>query len=537
MLKELRITNLILISSANISFDRGFNVLSGETGAGKSAIIKALHLLAGDKVDASIIRHGADKAIVEGLFDIDHTPEATAFLKQFHLDHEEGEELIIRREITQTGRGRCTVNNQLIQQALLRKLGHLLFEMVGQHANQKLLLLDQHRYLVDLYGAHLDEANAFAKSWEKENRLAKELRDLIKNEAQRLRDIEVCQQELEELNEANLKEGEEEVLFKEYSRLSNADEIASKVDEISQVLNGEKASVLSALKRQTHHFEQLVRLDPSFEECAQSHKNALMELLEVAYVLEKFDGHGDHRQEHLESLNERLTLITKLKRKYGETISAITAYKEETAHKLNTLESADIQIEDGKAELATLKGYNQHSAAALSTKRRASAQELAQKLTEQLRTLNMPKVQFEIDLSSSLRSSLGDDQIEFFLTPNTGERRIPIKEHASGGELSRILLALHTLLAGKGAIATLIFDEIDANIGGATSVVVGEKLRAIGQQHQVLCITHFPQVAKHADHHIQIEKREEEGRTFSHIARLDAGGRKKELARMSGLPS
>lgn len=535
MLRELRIQNLILISSATIHFDGGFNVLSGETGAGKSAIMKALYLLIGEKGDSSVIRHGSDKAIVEGLFEIEKIPGVLALLEQSNIEHQEGEDLIIRREISSAGKSRCTINNQSTQLALLRKIGSLLMEMVGQHANQKLLSLEHHRYIVDLFGNHLSDLAAFSRSWEQENQLAKEIERLITSESQRLRDIEVCRLEWEELEEARLKEGEEEELFAEYTRLANADEISAKIQEITQTLNGERISVIGLLKKHTQAFDQLSRLDPTYQECALSHKNALMELQEVAFTLERLSGHIENNSERLQLINDRLTLINKLKRKYGETISSIQAYQAQTKLKLENLESADIQIEEGKTKLALLKAYNNELAADLTAKRKDASLKLAESLATQLNALNMPKAQFQIDVTTQPRNSYGNDLIEFFLIPNVGEKRIPIKEHASGGELSRILLALQTLLAGKDAVTTLVFDEIDANIGGATAVVIGEKLKSIGQKHQVLCITHFPQVAKQADHHIQIEKREEEGRTLSHITRLDAKGRRKELERMSGL--
>lgn len=535
MLRELRIQNLILISNATIHFEKGFNVLSGETGAGKSAIMKALYLLTGEKADSSVVRHGADKAIVEALFEIDTIHGMASLLEQANIDHEEGEDLIIRREIATTGKGRCTINNQTTQIGLLKKIGSALLEMVGQHANQRLLHVEQHRQITDIFKDLLPDVTTFSKSWTQETELAKEIDSLIKSESQRLREIEIYHSELEELQEAGLKEGEEEDLFTEYTRLANADEITTKLQEIIQTLNGERVSALTILKRHSSVFDQLIALDPTIEDLALSHKNALMELQEVAYSLDKLASRVESSPERLTTINDRLTLITKLKRKYGENISAIHNYQEEIDKKLQTLESADLRIEEGKAQLEILKERTNALAQALSAKRKAAAKELAEAITLQLRALNMPKVQFEIDVTSSSRTSQGDDQVEFFLIPNVGEKRIPIKEHASGGELSRILLALQTLLAGKEAVATLIFDEIDANIGGATAVIIGEKLQQIGRQHQVLCITHFPQVAKQADHHIQIEKREEDGRTFSHITPLDTAGKKRELDRMAGL--
>lgn len=537
MLKELHIQNLILVSSATIPFYPGFNVLSGETGAGKSAIMKALYLLAGEKTDFSVVRHGTEKAIVEGLFDIDGIPELIPLLAQLNIDHEEGESLIIRREVALTGKGKCVINNQTTQLASLRKIGAVLFEMVGQHANQKLLSLEHHRLIIDLFGGHQKDVAQFAKSWEKENQLANELDGIVKNESQRLREIDIFRAELEELNEAGLKEGEEEELFLEYSRLANADEISTKLTEITETLNGERLSILTLLKKHTHLFDQLIKLDPEFKESASAHKNATIELQEVAYNLERLRGRIEDNPGRLETISERLAVINKLKRKYGDSVAAIQAYKASADQKLKALESSDTRLEEGKAALIELRQSNSLLADKLTLQRKTTANKLSNALTEQLRGLNMPKVVFEIDLKQQHRTSSGDDLIEFFLTPNIGEKCIPIREHASGGELSRVLLALQTLLAGKQSVSTLVFDEIDANIGGTTSVVIGDRLGEIGKNHQVLCITHFPQVARRADYHIQIEKKEEEGRTLSYITPLDAEGRKRELDRMSGVPA
>lgn len=535
MLIELRIQNLILIPSAVIHFEKGLNVLSGETGSGKSAVIKALYILSGEKVDTSVIRHGAEKATIEGLFDIDSNQEAKKILEAYNIDHEANEELIVKREISKNGKSRCTINNQAAQLMVLKKLSDCLLEMVGQHANQRLLSTEHHRRILDIYGDLIPSALTFANAWTKEIHLADKLDQLIKSESQRLREIEICRQELEDITEVNLKEDEEEILYSEYSRLSNADIISTTLREIADMLDGERHSILSQLKKHITSFDHLISLDSTFNEPAMSYKNAFIELQEVSYTLNKLSSKISHNPERLAEINERLSLINKLKRRYGATFQEVINYRETLVKKLADLESADIQIEEGERELTKLKSENDRLAKELTTRRKEIAEELGTKIIEQLCALNMPKAQFEIAIRKQQRSQHGDDGIEFFLIPNIGERRVPIKEHASGGELSRILLALQTLLAGKESIPTIVFDEIDANIGGATAVVIGEKLVEVGKKHQVLCITHFPQVAKQADFHIQIEKHEENGRTFSQITRLDAKGRKKEINRMLGI--
>jgi DNA repair protein RecN (Recombination protein N) len=340
--------------------------------------------------------------------------------------------------------------------------------------------------------------------------------------------------ELEELRETNLKEGEDEELFTEYSLLANADELASRVNEIMHALTGEKQPVLVSLNRQKSHFEQLVRMDSTLVELAKSYENALLELQEVAYTLQRYQSGIEHNPTRMDFINERLALINRLKRKYGQTVTEIKAYQKKAEAKLLSLESIDAQIDDLKQQLLVITEHNRQLSEALSNKRNAAAKRLEVAVVEQLRALNMPKVDFHCLVTSQKCNKWGENKIEFFLSPNVGERQVPIKDCASGGELSRVMLALQVLLAGKECIPTLIFDEIDANIGGETASIVGEKLRDIASKHQVLCITHFAQVAKQAHHHLQVSKQEQAERTFSTVKILGKKERQLELQRMQG---
>lgn len=534
MLKELRLKNIVLVESASILFKEGFNVLSGESGSGKSAIINALSLIAGDRCDLSALRRDADKGSVEAVFDVEGLPLLLDLLEASGIDHEPGNELFIRRELTASGKSRAFINNQLAQLTLLRQVSDHLFNMVGQHANQKLLSLDYHRKALDLAGDLQLDIKTFAKSWDEENQTRQTLETLVNSEAQRLRELEMCRIELEELQEANLKEGEEEEVFEEYTRLSNADALAETVGQITGTLSGERNGVLPILNRLKSTFEQLAKLTPALTDTAASYQNALLELQEVSHTLNQFEGRIEHNPQRADHLSQRLEIITRLKRKYGQTIQEIHAYEEKIQAKIKTLENADIQIEDLQSKLKQLSEKNQKLANELTTKRKKAAKLLEEAITDQLHDLNMPKAQFHIEIASQSRNSHGDDRIEFFLTPNIGEKQISLRECASGGELSRVTLALQAVLAGKENIPTLIFDEVDANIGGETASIVGEKLCEIGRQHQVLCITHFPQVAKQAQHHLCISKQEQNGRTITQVDSLDNTTRERELARMSG---
>ncbi|MBA3816011.1 MAG: DNA repair protein RecN [Parachlamydiaceae bacterium] len=534
MLKHLRLTNIVLIEMTEISFSPGFNVLSGESGSGKSAILNALNLIAGERSDVSIVRRGAEKGIVEAVFDIDILMAIPKFLEEAGIDHEIGNELLVRREIFISGKSRAFINNQAVQVGFLKKLSEFLFEVVGQHANQKLLSLDYHQQTLDLFGNLQDDAATFYNCWNEESAVRRELERLTSSEAQRLRDSEVCRMEIEELEEANLKDGEEETLFAEYSLLSNADDLVQKVSEINRILNGDKIAVLSHLSRQKLLFDQLVEMDPALKETATSYQNALLELQEVAHTLRIYENRIESNPAKILQLNERLSLINRLKRKFGTSINEIHAYLKATKEKLFSLENADANIELLQSKLKMLEEQCNAHSESLTNKRIKIAKELEISVVQHLRVLNMPKVEFIIKISPQKRCRIGDDKIEFFLIPNVGEHCVSLRECASGGELSRIMLALQALLAGKEQIPTLVFDEVDANIGGETAGVVGEKLLEIGAKHQVLCITHFPQVAKLAKHHLQIFKQEIDGRTVTHVKSLDKETRKKELARMLG---
>lgn len=533
MLKELHIKNIVLVESAQIAFEKAFNVLSGETGSGKSAIMNALGLIAGERADMGMIRKGATEATIEAFFDIEAIPGIPLILSEAGIEHEPNDPLIIRREISLTKQGRAFVNNQMAQLSLLKKLGELLIEILGQHANQKLLSLENHRLIVDVFGDIKGLADEFGESWRRENDIKERLQLLISNEAKRLREIEVCRNELEELTEAALKEGEEEELFAEYTLLNSAEEIQSSANLIYEALSGDHAA-LPKLSRLSVTFAELTKLDPSLADSLESYKNAVIELEEVAYTLRSYLSGVEHNPARSEEIDERLKLINRLKRKYGSSFEEIHRYLEQTKEKLAELENAHYQIKDLEDELAAVRDKSDKLAKKLTEKRAAAAKALSKAMVKELQDLNMPKVDFQVVVEGQKRSQHGDDRVEFFISPNVGEHSIPVKDCASGGELSRVMLALQTLLAGKENIPTLIFDEIDANIGGETAVVIGQKLCHIGSKHQVLCITHFPQVAKHSHHHIQISKSEVDGRTLTMVQTLGKKEKLEELARMEG---
>lgn len=533
MLHELRIQNLVLFESTTVAFDRGLNILTGETGSGKSAIMAALRLIGGERADAELIRHGSDKAVVEAVFS-PPTRDLAHLLEESGISFDPTEPIIIRREIGSSGKGKAHINHQPVLVSLLRTLSPYLFEMVTQHANQMLFSTDAHRQILDAFGGIHEQLGTFIRCWEDEKNLIEEKNSLETQNSERLRLSARYEAEIEELTQASLQDGEEDELFAEYTKLINADEIAKLVEDISEELTGDDKPILTRLNRHLTMLEKLRGIDPKSQELAQSFKNAVSELQEVSYGLRRYRNGIDSNPEKAFELNERLTLISKLKRKYGPTIPSMLVYLQEIESKLSSLQNADERLDRLDKEIVIAAKKTEDAALTLTKARVKAAAALSKALTKEIRSLNMPKAELVVSLAKVKRTKNGDDHIEILMSPNMGEKQISVKECASGGEISRLLLSLKTLLAGLQATPCLIFDEVDANIGGETATIVGQKLQQIAKSQQLMCITHFPQVAEQADHHLQVSKSEVNGRTIGTVVILDAQGRQREKERMLG---
>lgn len=533
MLKELIIQNVILIEYAHIYFEKGFNVLSGETGSGKSAVIQALHLALGGRSEVGLIRHQADKASIEAIFDMQALPLLRSFLNERGIEVEDPSFLILKRELSSTGKSRSFINHQPVQLALLRQVGDHLVELVTQHANHKLFALEQHRILLDIFGNHLKALEDYQSIWQKSEISSKKLGELKEALPHRTREMETCHREIEEIEGASLKEGEEELLFQEYSFLSSTEERLRDVRELEPILAGERG-ILTLLMRAKPFFQSLFQKDPSLKPSLEILPSLTLEIEELIHTLRKYEGKLEGDPKRLEALNERLSLINRLKRKYGNNFDAIQKYLREKKSLLQALVKMEEDIAELEEESHELKMALQKKAEALSSLRKGTAAQLSAQMSEELHSLNMKEADIRIQIEKEPLNQNGSDRIEFFLKSNTGGSYFPLREGASGGEIARVLLAIHVLLAGREGIGTLIFDEIDANIGGTTAALIGSKLHALGKTLQIFSITHFPQVAKLADHHIQISKYEENGRTVARIDILSEQTRELELARMVG---
>lgn len=528
MITLLRIHNLVLVESATIPFRKGLNILSGETGAGKTAIMQALKLIGGAKNDPKLIRHGAEKAVVEGEFTVSPHSPVWLLLEEGGFDPDPDEPLIIRREIPLDGKGRIYINQKLASLPFLKTIGEALFDIASQHASQKLGLESFQREALDAFGNHAPLLTAFQKGWEQEKQLEAELEALKTSEAVRLREIETLEREIEEIDSARLNPDEEEPLFKAYSDFATAEERSRVLEHASSLL--EKCP-LTELNRA---LEKLKDLDDAVSPIHELAKQAKIELDEVLWEMNRYRDKISFSPEKMAAMDERLKIINRLKKKYGSTLAAVLEWKQNNELRLNELSSSEARIEAISELLDPLRKDNRQKGEALTAARSVAAASFGKEMTKELNALNMEKAIFSVQVAPKEPNGYGFDEITFLFQPNAGGKELSVKEAASGGELARIFLSLKTLLQQNGTCDSLIFDEVDANIGGKTAKLLGEKLKRLGAHTQVIAITHFPQVAAFADHHLRVRKVEENGVTCSYIDALPVEEREEELSRMVG---
>jgi DNA repair protein RecN (Recombination protein N) len=538
MLVELRAENYAVIDHAIAVFGPGLNLLTGETGAGKSILVDALALLMGGKSSAEVVRHGADKAVVACVFESTHGAEA--ILEENGIDAE-GNEIILRREILSNGKGRVFVNNQTATVAVLKQLAP---ELALVHAQTETLTSfdqAQQRILLDRFGGISTEA--VAEAYARWGAAHRKLDELLQGEQDRLRMVDLWSYQRKEIEAARLEPGEDEALETEKRVLANAEKLyAAAMSAFDQLYEG-GASAEGALRAALRNVEELARYDARFTEAAQQLESARATLGDVSASLRDYAEGINASPERLAEIEDRLAAIDRLKRKYGQTVTEVIAFGEEVAVKLAEVEDRDEILKALRADLeAAAKAYKS-AASALGTERKAAATKLAKLAETQINSLAM-KVRFEVAVTTNEQQShwtgAGWDQVEYRIATNAGEPLKPLAEIASGGEMSRVMLALKVSVE-EGAVKpkkkfptprTLVFDEIDIGIGGRAADAVGQKLKSLSKGQQVLCVTHLPQIAAFADQHFLIDKREADGRTKTNIRLLDQRASTHEVARM-----
>ena len=543
MLVELRAENYAVIDHAIASFGPGLNLLTGETGAGKSILVDALALLLGGKGSGELVRHGAEKAALSCVFE--STPGAEAILEANGIDAE-GADIILRREILSTGKGRVFVNNQPATVQVLKQLAPELALVHAQTESLSSFDQAQQRLLLDRFaGISLDAVAEAHAQW---HAAAGKLNDLLHGEQDRLRMVDLWTYQSKEIEQAHLAPGEDEALETEKRVLANAEKLyAAAMSAFDQLYEG-SSSAEAALRDAVRNVDELARYDGRFAEPTQQLASARATISDIAASLRDYAESINASPERLAEIEDRLALIDRLKRKYGKTVAEVIAFGEDVATKLSEVEDRDEILKTLRAELEKAAAAYRKAAAALTAERRTAAAKLAKLAEAQINSLAM-KVKFEVAVTSSDQesawSSAGWDSVEYRIATNPGEPLKPLVEIASGGELSRVLLALKVAVEEgshsksdspkskkKTTPRTLVFDEIDIGIGGRAAEAVGQKLKALGRAQQVLCVTHLPQIAAFADQHLAVEKREKDGRTQTRIRVLDDRARTHEVARM-----
>ena len=540
MLKLLKIKNIALVHGVELELGPGLTLLTGETGAGKSILVDALGLLLGARASADLIRTGEDLAVVEALIE---SRDARAALERHGLPAED-DEIVVRREVQLSGKGRATVNGALVPVGVLRELAPFIAHIHGQHEPQGLLDPQTHVDLVDRHAGLNGEGAAMAEPFRRLREVEAALESLGRDRREDERRREMLEYQAVEIERAALQSGEEETLRQEKRLQANAGRLAELSGEAHGALYEDEEAVLTRLGHVYRKIEELARIDPRFGPYVEARGAVRAQLDDLALFLRDYRESLQVSPGRLDEIESRLALIDRLKRKYGATVEDVIAFGEKSRSELRDLGSPEERERSLQKEREALAGRYLAAAIQLSRKRRAAARDLERKVQGELALLAMERTRFQVAFSPDNPAASADDTsgwtergletAEFLLSPNPGEEMRPLARIASGGELSRILLALKSVASIDARGKTLVFDEVDAGIGGRVAEVVGRKLREMAQRHQVLCVTHLPQIASMADRHLVVRKQVERGRTTTEVGVLDASERVEEVARMLG---
>jgi DNA repair protein RecN (Recombination protein N) len=548
MLTELRIKNFAIIESLTLPLGRGFNVLSGETGAGKSIIVGALGLLLGERASADLIRTGAEKATVEGEFDVSERPEIRTLLDERGIDADEPV-VVLKREVS-PGRARAWINGTSVNAGMLAEIGRLLVNLHGQHEAQTLLDPDSQRRILDAFAGSAEQAARVEAAHAELAAILRDIVDLTKRRADAEKRADYLRHVVAEIGDAKLTDGEDVRLEDEARRLENAEELRELARGISAGLDGEEEAVLQKLSAVAHHLAKLQRIDPTLTRLQEQYDSAYYAIEGLARELEEYEASIDLDPSRLDDVRRRRDLLFRLTKKYGATLAEVIATGEEAKRELDLVDSAGLDIRQLETRERETRATLKERAAKLTELRRAGAERLARAVDEVLPELGMSDGHLSVVLKPTGEGEWetgvgkkdrahpigahGAEDIEFRVALNVGHEPRPLAPVASGGELSRVMLALKTILARLDHVPTLIFDEVDAGIGGKVGLQVGDTMRRVANYHQVFAITHLPQIAARAHHHILVSKGARGGVTTADVTVLDGDKRVTEIARMLG---
>jgi DNA repair protein RecN (Recombination protein N) len=539
MLETLSIKNIAVIDSAEIQFKKGLNVLSGETGAGKSIVLEAISLLLGSRANTELIRSGCDEAVIEGMFDLSEIDWMGPRLENLGFKPETAE-LLIKRTVARNGRHRIHINGEMATLSILQQLCEGLIDLCGQHEHQSLTRSATQLDLLDRYGSLGEQTKTFANAFEKMRSLRKERDELLLAEAERSRRNDFLKFQIEELRNAALQPGEDESLQAEKLLLQSGEARVQSAEAARQILDSDEDGVLNSLRGALQKIRGLSQMDERAQPLQEGLERALAEAEDVSLAIHRYLGAVDLNPERLEEVQSRLSLLADLRRKYGASVNEMLATLERLETEFASLGQTEERLSELSAELEKAEDELRKQAKKLSNARRKVSELLATSVTAEIKDLKMGDARFSIELSVKENieewNASGADHIQFVVQTNRGEAARPLGKIASGGELSRLMLAIRRVIADKGGIGVYLFDEIDAGIGGQTAFQVGKKLKSVASYNQVLCITHLPQVASFANHHLVVRKTASGKRTVTEVVALKQSERKEELARMLGGP-
>ncbi|MFH1477307.1 MAG: DNA repair protein RecN [Verrucomicrobiota bacterium] len=534
MLQSLQIKNLALVDTLNVEFTSGLNVITGETGAGKSMIIGALNLLLGERADKTLLRAGADQCVVEAVFQMDRPDELHALLQASGIECGAEERLIVKRAFNASGTGRQFVNNSPVTLQVLKRIGDLLVDMHGPHDHQSLLSADFQLNVLDAFGRLEKELGAYRAEWNCQQALLARRQALTTGNMDVARQVDLLAFQVRELEAAALCEEEEAEIIREQNMLGNAQAILQWAEEVRLALTEAEDSAFNRLAAAQQALDKLAALAPSAAGWKSEARTLAEQIQYISAGIGALAGKIEGDPGRLQWLDDRLAVYQKLQRKYGASVADLLKLFAQTRERLRDLQTRDEQVRMLDAELNAARQRLEALGQTLRRKREPAAKRLAQAITMELQDLGFEKAAFAIALNPGEPRADGMDTLEFTFAPNPGEPQRPLRTIASSGEMSRVMLAVKTVLAEHDRIPILIFDEIDVNIGGKTARRVGQKLAEVAGRHQVLCITHLPQVAAHGNVQFAVEKRVRNGRTTACIIKLDSPGRIEEIARMLG---
>lgn len=537
MLQSLYLENIALIEKLGIELFPGFNVLTGETGAGKSIIIDAVNFVLGERTSRDLIRNGAARAKVEAVFSLNEGDAAFAALDVLGIEYD-GNELILSRELSAAGRNACRVNGTLVPVASLKSVSDTLVDIHGQHEHQALLDAENHISYLDAY-CHAESLPIIEKIdaiVSRRNELMLKRNSGFSSEREREREMDMLRYQIEEIASANLEAGEEERLSAEKTVLLNAERIRTALETAHMALSGaEEGSALSAIDTARRSMRDIAALNKDYEALGDKIEELYYAAEDISFVLRDTSENVESDMQRLEEIEQRLKLISDLKRKYGRTVEDVIDFGKDAETKLNELENAEALAAELDAKLDKLKAEYNVAADELSKVRRAAGERLKRDVLKELKDLGMAKAMFDValsDVSGGEPRKGGRETAEFMLSANPGEPLKPLEKVASGGELSRIMLCFKSIFADNDRVPTLIFDEIDTGISGRTAAVVGEKMLGIAKKHQVICVTHLAQIAALADAHLMVRKYDDGKNTFVETRQLNEEEKVQRIAQM-----